>query len=123
MTLPFRVGDVLKVELPEHTPQGIEQEGYRPAVVIAVPEVTGPLRFPALVIVPLTSDKGYPWAANNRTLYPLLPAKVGGLKVPSVALIDQLRAIGIGRVRSRLGTLPHGQLGTIQDGLQRMLQS
>ncbi len=51
-------GDVLVVRLPLHRPQGHEQEGRRPVVVAAVPR--GTLRYPVVIVIPLTTQLG-PW--------------------------------------------------------------
>ena len=39
------VGDVISALFPEHVPGGREQQGYRPAVVVGIPERLGLPRF------------------------------------------------------------------------------
>lgn len=85
-------GDVLLITFPVHVPGGHEQEGQRPAVVVAVPP--SPLRFPVVIVAPLTSQAG-PWADQNPALYPGLPLGSGGLTRNSIALLDQIRAVDV----------------------------
>jgi mRNA interferase MazF len=56
MTRTFSIGDVVLAKFPEQDPQGREQQGLRPAVVVALPEQIGTPRFPLIVVVPLTTD-------------------------------------------------------------------
>lgn len=49
-------GDVLLIALPSHDPKGHEQEGLRPAIVVGIPR--GPVRYPVVIVVPLTSKSG-----------------------------------------------------------------
>lgn len=114
------VGTVIKAALPPQ--QGIEQHGNRPAIVMAMPHVPGPSRFPLLVVVPFTSDKAYTWANANPALYPIVPAGVGGLTADSVALLDQVRAVDPMRVTAILGTLDAAQMQPIRDGLRALLR-
>jgi mRNA interferase MazF len=97
-----RPGDVLLIAFPEHDPQGREQEGLRPAVVLASP-VGG--RFPLLVVAPMTTDRGQPWVAAASPLYPRLAKGSGGLPADSVVLLDQARSVDAERVRRALGSL------------------
>ncbi len=116
------IGDVLMVSLPQHVPPGHEQEGERPAVVIGLPDRTGPQRFPLFVIVPLTTARGQQWALRNSVLYPLIPAGAGGLRGDSLALLDQVRALTTRRITGYVGTLPPEAFRPIREGLQRMLR-
>ena len=36
-TRPLKIGDVVTARFPEQNPQGREQEGYRPAIVVGLP--------------------------------------------------------------------------------------
>jgi mRNA interferase MazF len=74
-----------------------------------------------LVIVPFTSHKGYGWVAANPRLYPVFPAGSGGLTMPSVALIDQVRALDPARVTAIVGALTPAELQPITDGLRGLL--
>lgn len=111
-------GDVLSVVFPTHLPPGHEQEGPRPVVVVGVP--TGPLRYPVILVVPLTSQTGA-WASKNPALYPKLPIGAGGLTLPSTVLLDQLRAIDARRVQRFLGSLSFEEYLPIGRGLSAAL--
>lgn len=99
---PFEPGDVLMAEFPKHAPAAHEQEGYRPALVVALPPK--PQRFDLLYVVPMTTARGL-WAEANPLLYPKLKAGAGNLLHPSIVLLDQLRAIDSNRPMTYLGTL------------------
>lgn len=66
----LQFGDVLNIRLPSQTPQGREQEGLRPAIVVGLPERLGKTRFPVMFVVPVTSDRGQDWANAAPLLYP-----------------------------------------------------
>jgi mRNA interferase MazF len=112
------VGDVLQVALGRVLPAGHEQAGLRPAVAVGLPRP--PLRYPVLLVVPLTTQHGA-WAAANPQVYPQLPAGTGGLRAPSVALCDQIRACDARRVRGYLGTLDRATCAAVQQGVRRVL--
>lgn len=95
-------GDIVLIALPSHDPSGHEQEGVRPAIVVGVPQ--GLVRYPVVVAVPLTT-KGGPWARKNPSLYHHLPQGAGGIPRASTALVDQVRAVDVRRVKAYLGTL------------------
>jgi mRNA interferase MazF len=90
------VGDIVSADFPEHNPEGHEQEGARPAVVVGLPEKLGASRFPTLLLAPLTSDRGEArrWAAKSPSLYPRLSKGTAGLRSNSICLLDQVRALG-----------------------------
>jgi mRNA interferase MazF len=44
-TRPLKVGDIVTTRFPEQMPQGREQEGYRPAIVVGFPNLLGIARF------------------------------------------------------------------------------
>ncbi|MFE1746440.1 type II toxin-antitoxin system PemK/MazF family toxin [Coleofasciculus sp. H7-2] len=121
MTNTFSVRDVLLVEFPIHTPLGREQQGQRPAVVVALPGDTGSVRFSLVVVVPTTAQSG-DWVAENPTLYPFLPAGVGGIRRNSIVLLDQIRAIDVRRVLRYRGTLTPDEYQPIEDGLKAMFR-
>jgi len=95
-------GDILLITLPLHDPGGHEQEGTRPAIVAGMPQ--GPVRYPVVIILPLTTHSG-PWAEKNPALYQPLPPGAGGILRASIVLVDQVRAVDIRRVKAYLGTL------------------
>ena len=120
-TRQVRPGDLVAVVLPHHRPDGTEQEGYRPAVVVGFPDVLGQPRFPLVLLAPVTTDRNQPWAVRSPYLYPRLPAATAGLLSPSVVLLDQLRSVDVRRVRKYLGTLPAEHFGRICAGLTTMI--
>lgn len=95
-------GDIILVALPSNQPRGREQEGTRPAVVVGIPE--GEMRFPMLVVAPLTTQKG-DWVEANLMLYPILAPGIGGLTQESVVLLDQIRAVDARRMMAYIGSL------------------
>ncbi|HUW66056.1 MAG TPA: type II toxin-antitoxin system PemK/MazF family toxin [Spirochaetia bacterium] len=58
-------GDILIVRLPSHIPKAHEQEGERP-VVVGLP--TGSVRYPVVVVVPLTTQVGT-WASQDMGVF------------------------------------------------------
>jgi mRNA interferase MazF len=114
-------GDVISAVFPEHVPGGHEQQGRRPAVVVGVPELLGEPRFEVLIVVPMTTDRDQGWSKRSPALYPRLAKGTAKLRSPSICLLDQVRAIGAGRVRGYRGTLTADQYRPIRDGLREMI--
>lgn len=112
---------MLLVDLPQHTPPGHEQSGFRPAVVVGLPERLGTQRFPMLVVAPLTTQIGE-WARNAPDLYPFFAAGTGGLRYDSVGLLDHLRGLDATRVHRRLGRLRADQFAPVLKGIERMCE-
>lgn len=112
-------GDVLLVTLPSHDPKGHEQEGYRPVIVVAVPQ--GELRYPVLIVVPLTT-KGGLWLKENPKLYQQIPKGAGGLPRESIALIDQIRSIDVQRIKVYLGSLDKEIFQSVQNSLLELFR-
>lgn len=109
MTTALTPGAVFVADFPEHNPSGHEQEGPRPAVLVGLPTNAGRPRFPVLMLAPVTTFRGQAWVTAAPDLYPVLRAGAGGLRVDSVALVDQTRALDASRVSRYLGTLtPEG---------------
>ncbi len=109
-----KAGDVCLIEFPLHRPRGHEQEGLRPAVVIAIPPP--PTRFQTLVVAPCTTRLG-DWVIANPRLYPILPAGTAGLGQDCVLLLDQIRAIDNDRVRRWIRILSQDLWANIYEGL------
>lgn len=114
-------GDVISALFPVHVPGGREQQGYRPAVVVGIPERLGAPRFEVLIVVPMTTDRGQQWSERSPALYPRLAKGTANLRSPSICLLDQVRSIGAERIRGYRGTLDAEQYRPIQDGLRRMM--
>lgn len=89
------VGDIVIARFPTQNPQGREQEGVRPALVVGIPQRLGNPRFPLLLVAPMTSARSQTWAAASPELYPTLPAGEAGLPQNSIILLDQVRAIDL----------------------------
>jgi mRNA interferase MazF len=111
-------GDVVLIALPLHDPKGHEQEGKRPAIVVGIPQ--GPVRYPVVIVVPLTTQSG-PWVRRNPNLYRFLPPGAGGIPQPSIALLDQLRAVDVRRVKTYLGRLEAEIFHSIRNCLLELL--
>jgi mRNA interferase MazF len=111
-------GDVVLVQFPSSVPSGHEQEGQRPAIVVGIP--LGVVRYPTVVVVPLTTQGG-PWAKENSQVYPLLPAGSGQLKQDSIALLDQVRAVDVQRIVRYFGSLTAEDYAPIVEGLLQMI--
>jgi mRNA interferase MazF len=117
----LQFGDVVTARFPQQDPQGREQQGFRPAIVVGFPDRLGELRFPLIFVIPMTSDRGQAWAISAPDLYPSFPPGVAGLKSASIALLDQLRAIDVARVTVYRGSLTPAQYAPILSGLQQMM--
>lgn len=115
------IGDVVAAAFPSHDPAGHEQEGYRPAVVVGIPQRVGKPRYAVLVVVPVTTYRSQGWADASPALYPRIPPGTGGLRSESVCLLDQVRCVGTPRVRRRLGSLAPGRYRALEDGLRDIL--
>lgn len=113
-------GDVVVVTLPSHQPKGHEQEGKRPAIVLGIPD--GEVRYPVILIAPLTTQVG-DWVHKNPGLYPQLAAGSDGLSQKSVVLLDQIRAVDVQRVTAYLGTLTDEQYQPLVEGLKRIFRT
>ena len=112
------IGDVVTAKFPS----GREQEGYRPAIVVGIPNRLGKLRFPLVFVVPMTTDRGQKWADINPNLYVRFSAGIAGLKSPSIALLDQVRAIDVSRIVAYRGSLTPQQYAAIAESLQKIME-
>lgn len=112
---PLRAGEILAVTLPRLVPPGREQQGLRPAVVVAIPDRP---RYPMLVIVPLTSNVGS-WADGN-PLYPILEAGAGGLRSRSTLLTDHVRGLDERREFVRIGALSAEEYAPVREAMARL---
>ncbi len=115
------IGWVLRVNLAQRVPSGHEQEGLRPVIVVGLPSLAGQARYPVIVVVPLTTDRGQKWVHASPTLYPKIPSGVGGLPKDSIVLLDQIQIIDANRVVLKLGELKKAEMGPIAKGLKKIL--
>jgi mRNA interferase MazF len=118
----LQIGDVITAKFPSQNPSGREQEGFRPAIVVGIPSRLGKLRFPLVFVVPMTTDRGQEWADINPNLYVRFSAGVANLKSPSIALLDQVRAIDVSRIVAYRGSLTPQQYGAIAESLQKIME-
>jgi mRNA interferase MazF len=95
--------------------RGHEQRRARPCVVVTDPAVSSDQRFPMIAVVPLTGTPG------EGALYPALRPGPSGLRQPSWALIDQLRAVDKRRVTRAFGVIPDDELAAVDDGMRLLL--
>lgn len=95
--------------------RGHEQRGARPYVVVTDSAVSSDQRFPMIAVVPLTGTPG------EGALYPGLSPGISGLRQPSWALVDQLRAIDKRRVTRAFGAVSAAELAAIDDGIRLFL--
>ncbi len=109
--------DVVLVNLPSHSPKGHEQEGVRPMIIVGIPQ--GELRFPVVIVVPLTTQIGI-WKQSNPDLYPTITSGIGGLAQTSIVLVDQVRAIDVQRVSRYLGSLSGQEYQPILNALKQI---
>lgn len=89
----------------------------RPVVVVSRP-TRG--RFPMVIVVPMTSQRGA-WQVAAPELYPLLAAGDGGLTLDSVALLDHVQGIDERRLQRRMGELAPEAFRPILEGLRSLL--
>ena len=88
--------------------EGSEQAGSRPVVIVSRNALNSASTI--VVVAPVTSYK------SRRRLYPsqvLVSSENGGLKVDSVVLCEQIRAIAKTRLGDTWGTLSHEAMGKI----------
>lgn len=113
MSSSLKIGDLIKVKFPRRVPKGHEQEGERPAIVIGIPDLLDTPRFPALLVIPLTTSTGS-WAVNNK-LYLHLAKGEANLPLESIALADQVLSVDITRIAGFIGSLPDKKLKLIKE--------
>jgi mRNA interferase MazF len=95
--------------------KGHEQRGARPCIVVTNPMVSSNQRLPMLAVVPVTGTPG------EGALYPSLLPGSSGLRQPSWALVDQLRAVDKRRVIKVFGGVSPDELANIDDGIRLFL--
>ena len=115
------VGDLVIARFPNQNPQGREQEGIRPCLIVGFPQNIGVPRFPLIFVIPLTTDRNQSWAIASPYLYPKLTSGQGNLPHNSIILLDQFRAIDLNRIDRYLGSLTTEEYQPIFSSLQKML--
>lgn len=74
-----------------------------------------------IVVAPVTSYRGQPWALDSPELYPRLPAGSANLPRESVVLLDQIQGLDARRVLRVVGELRVEEYATIRSSVHRML--
>ena len=119
MSLTTSPGDILTAQLPLHIPRGHEQQGYRPVLVIGDITQLAPLRYPMVLVVPLSSQVEA-WTRINPE-YLVLPRGAGGLPTASVVLLEHARGVDEARLLRRLGRLTSEAYTPIRERLTQLL--
>jgi mRNA-degrading endonuclease toxin of MazEF toxin-antitoxin module len=109
-------GQVVNVRLPERVPKGHEQTGLRPCLLINDPSNYQELKFPMLLVAPITKTLLKPGLMRVR-----LDANTAGLKESGIILIDQLLMLDASRLRGYYGQLPNKERNLVKKGLEALL--
>jgi mRNA interferase MazF len=117
------IADIVIASFPDHQPPGREQQGSRPAIVVGFPAKVQPPRYPVVLVVPITSDKGQLWATKSPRLYPKLKAGTGNLPNDSIILLDQIRALDESRLGRYLGKLTPEMFQPIKEAVLDILEA
>jgi mRNA interferase MazF len=112
-------GDLVLIALNNITAEEQEQLDLRPAIVVACPTIN--LRFPVIIVVPLTTQS-VPQMMNFPQMEIKVPKNSGALTRESIALIDQLRSVDIDRVQAYLGSLDKDIFENIRQSILELLQ-
>ena len=92
---------------------GHEQSGIRPAVIVT--NVTGP----TVVVIPCTTNVK---ALKFQHTIELFPTKENNLTVNSIAMVFQIRAIDIKRLKNKVGKLSTNELKLINKVIKKMFE-
>ena len=104
-------GDVYHATL--ETPQGSEQAGTRPVVIVSRDAINR--TSPVVIVVPITSR------SNKNRIYPShveIKAGEAGLTADSIALCEQVRAIAVSRLNRSMGHLSNHGISQINAALK-----
>lgn len=104
-------GDVFMANL--EPVEGSEQGGTRPVVVVSRDALNA---FSPVVVVCSITD-----AANKKKVYPShvkVPAGTGGLRLDSIVICEQIRAISKTRLRRQLGSLGRPVMASVDAALK-----
>ena len=109
----MRVGDICWVELPSAS--GHEQQGRRPAIVAQDDAYASHL--PTVLVVPLSSVRAALRFAGTALIR---ATPQSGLRIDSVALAFQLRAVDRHRVGSRVGEISTAEKQAMFEELDKL---
>ena len=106
----MKQGEIFLVEIP--VADGHEQQGLRPAIILseAVANTT--------IVVPCTSN---PEALRFPSTILIKPSRRNGLKIKSVALIFQIRAIDRKRLVRQIGRLENSVMSALKKLVKKKL--
>jgi mRNA interferase MazF len=107
------IGDIYSVEIP--TSDGHEQAGTRPAIIVQGAEYNR--RLLTVLVVPLTSNLA---AEAFPATFTIEPDEENGLRLPSVVMAFQLRAIDKRRLGQKLGRLKAAQLEELRQHVKAL---
>lgn len=110
----MKVGDIHWVELP--SANGHEQQGRRPAVIMQDDGYAG--RVPTVLVVPLSSARAALRFAGTALIR---ATPQSGLRLDSVALAFQLRAVDRQRVSGRVGEVTESEKQTIFREIDKLM--
>lgn len=104
-------GDVFMANL--EPVEGSEQGGTRPVVVVSRDAIN---RFSPVVVIASITD-----AVNKKKIYPshvkVVPTQ-GGLRMESIVVCEQIRAINKTRLRAKMGTFDKATMMSIEAALK-----
>lgn len=106
-------GDILIVGLPAS--DGREQSGRRPALAVQTDTAGEPM----LMVAPITSNLN---AARFNFTIQIEPSEENGLKVVSVVMVFQMRAIDKSRIINKIGRLSEDDLRRVDAEIWKMLK-
>jgi mRNA interferase MazF len=110
----MKVGDIHWVELP--SAGGHEQQGRRPAVIAQDDAYAS--RVPTVLVIPLSSARAALRFAGTTLIRATLQS---GLRVDSVALVFQLRAVDRNRVGSRVGEVANPEKQAVFEEMDKLM--
>ena len=108
-----RRGEIWLVNLGSQVPQGHEQEGQRPAIVLQTNDL---LALTTSVVIPLTTNLKRAFPSNV-----LIGAGEGGQQRDSLALCHQIRVLDHQRLTRKIGGLPPGRMSEIEAAIAFVL--
>lgn len=109
-------GQVIQVAFPNRSPRGHEQEGLRPALLVADPTQHQKLESPMLIVAPITTQK-----KRGGVLRVQLDAGDGGLSEDSTIMCEQVMVVDVSRVRGAYGRLEGVKLEEARKALKTAL--
>lgn len=110
----MKVGDIHWVELP--SANGHEQQGRRPAVIMQDDAYAG--HVPTVLVIPLSSARAALRFAGTSLVR---ATDLSGLRLDSVALAFQLRAVDRRRVSGRVGEIADSEKQTIFREIDKLM--